>query len=123
DIAGKTGTTQANADGWFMAITPKLVIGCWVGADDPGIHFKTTADGQGAATALPIVAQLLQKVNKDHDLGIIATARFEPLEDRLVERLDCDMSRSDRNLFQRIFNLKKGTKETTFKVEKNRNAP
>lgn len=123
DIAGKTGTTQANADGWFMAITPKLVIGCWVGADDPGIHFKSTADGQGAATALPIVAQLLQKVNKDHDLGAIASARFEPLEDRLVERLDCDMSRSDRNLFQRIFNLKKGTKETKFKIEKNGKAP
>jgi penicillin-binding protein 1A len=54
DVAGKTGTTQANADGWFMAITPKLAIGTWVGADDPRIRFKNTKLGQGSNTALPI---------------------------------------------------------------------
>jgi penicillin-binding protein 1A len=123
DIAGKTGTTQANADGWFIGITPKLVIGCWVGADDPGIHFKTTAAGQGAATALPIVAKFLQQVNGDAELTSIARARFEPLDRRLMEKLDCDLSRSDRNLLQRIFNLKKGTKESRFKVDKKKDSP
>jgi len=68
DIAGKTGTTQSNVDGWFIAITPRLVVGTWVGADDPRIHFKSTALGQGAATALPIVARFFQKANKDSDL-------------------------------------------------------
>lgn len=54
DVAGKTGTTQANADGWFMAITPNLVMGSWVGADDPRIRFRSTELGQGSNTALPI---------------------------------------------------------------------
>src|SRR5690606_132460 len=68
DVAGKTGTTQLNVDGWFMAMTPKLVIGTWVGADDPRLHFKSTSLGQGAATALPITAYFLQKVNQDKSL-------------------------------------------------------
>jgi len=123
DIAGKTGTTQSNADGWFIGITPKLVIGCWVGADDPGIHFRTTSSGQGAATALPIVAKLLQQVNKDRALAPIAMAKFPPLDRRLMEKLDCDLYRSDRNLFQRIFNLKKGTKETKFKLDADKDLP
>src|SRR5690606_29456133 len=65
DIAGKTGTTQENADGWFMAMTPKLVMGSWVGADDPRIRFRSTYLGQGSNTALPVVAYFLQEVNKD----------------------------------------------------------
>ncbi len=118
DIAGKTGTTQSNTDGWFIGITPKLVIGCWVGADDPALHFRRTSSGQGATTALPIVAQLLQKVNKDKDLRSISTAKFAPLSSELINRLDCDLSRSDRNFFQRIFNKKKGTKTTQYKEDK-----
>jgi len=115
DIAGKTGTTQANADGWFIAITPKLVIGCWIGADDPLIHFKSTSMGQGAATAMPMVARFLQQVNKDPDFRRIALARFDPLSNDLMDKLDCDLSRSDRNLLQRIFNRKKGVKEKKFR--------
>ncbi|HEX6890973.1 MAG TPA: penicillin-binding transpeptidase domain-containing protein, partial [Chryseolinea sp.] len=118
DIAGKTGTTQSNTDGWFIGITPKLVIGCWVGADDPALHFRRTSSGQGATTALPIVALLLQKVNKDRDLRNISTARFAPLSSELMDRLDCDLARSDRNFFQRIFNKKKGTKTTQYKEDK-----
>jgi penicillin-binding protein 1A len=118
DIGGKTGTTQSNTDGWFIGITPKLVIGCWVGADDPALHFRRTSTGQGATTALPIVATLLQKVNKDPELRSISAARFAPLSPELMERLDCDLSRSDRNFFQRIFNKKKGTKTTKYKEDK-----
>ncbi len=115
DIAGKTGTTQANADGWFIGITPKLVMGCWVGADDPAIHFRSTSLGQGATTALPMVAGFLQKVNKDPEFREITRAQFSPLPGALAQKLDCDMSRSDRNLLQRIFNRKKGVKEKKFK--------
>lgn len=118
DIAGKTGTTQSNTDGWFIGITPKLVIGCWVGADDPSLHFRRTSSGQGAATALPIVASLFQKMNKDPDLRNISAAKFPPLSSELMARLDCDLSRSDRNFFQRIFNKKKGTKTTQYKEDK-----
>lgn len=90
-------------------------MGCWIGADDPAIHFKTTAMGQGAATALPLVAGFLQRMNKDPDLKELSLARFPPLSNELVQQLDCDLSRSDRNLLQRIFNRKKGVKEKKFK--------
>jgi penicillin-binding protein 1A len=115
DIAGKTGTTQSNADGWFIGITPNLVIGAWVGADDPRMHFRSTAQGQGSATALPIVAKLLQHANKDQSLKHFTKAKFSPISSQLLDRLDCDMERSDRNFFQRLFNIKRKVKERKFK--------
>jgi membrane carboxypeptidase/penicillin-binding protein len=66
DIAGKTGTTQSNADAWFIGFTPDLVVGCWVGFDQPSVHFASTATGQGGAAALPIVGGFLQKVYSQH---------------------------------------------------------
>lgn len=65
DFAGKTGTTQNNSDGWFIGLTPNLVTGCWVGADDPRIHFRTTTYGQGAYMALPIVGKFFYKTYRD----------------------------------------------------------
>jgi len=65
DFAGKTGTTQNNSDGWFVGITPNLVTGCWVGADDPRVHFRTTTYGQGAYMALPIVGKFFHKTYRD----------------------------------------------------------
>lgn len=115
DVAGKTGTTQLNVDGWFIAITPKLVIGSWVGADDPRLHFKSTSIGQGAATALPITAYFLQRVNQDKTLKSIANAKFPPLPPELQEELDCKTFRSDLNFFQRIFKKKKKTKAKKFR--------
>lgn len=115
DIAGKTGTTQHNVDGWFMAITPKLVIGTWVGADDPRLHFNSTRIGQGAATALPMTAFFLKKVNADKNLRDIANARFAPLSAELKEELDCKTYKSDLNLFERIFKTRKKTKAKEFR--------
>jgi penicillin-binding protein 1A len=120
DVAGKTGTTQLNVDGWFMAITPKLVIGTWVGADDPRLHFKSTTLGQGAATALPITAFFLQKVNQDKTLTEISGAKFAPLPAELQHELDCKTFKSDLNIFERIFKKKKKTKVKKFRgVRKN----
>jgi penicillin-binding protein 1A len=115
DIAGKTGTTQANADGWFIGVTPHLVIGAWVGADDPRLHFRSTSQGQGSATALPIVARFLQHANKDEKLKHFTKAKFSPLAPELLSRLDCDLERSDRNFFQRLFNIKRKVKDRKFK--------
>lgn len=115
DVAGKTGTTQLNVDGWFMAITPKLVIGTWVGADDPRLHFRSTALGQGSATALPITAYFLQHVNADPSLRGISRAKFAALSPELLEELDCKTSKSDLNIFQRIFKKKKKTKVKKFR--------
>jgi penicillin-binding protein 1A len=115
DIAGKTGTTQSNTDGWFIGITPKLVVGAWVGADDPRLHFRNTSQGQGSATALPIVGRLLQHAGKDKRLSDITKANFPPLAPELLARLDCDLERSDRNFFQRLFNIKRKVKDRKFK--------
>ncbi|MDQ2656441.1 MAG: transglycosylase domain-containing protein [Bacteroidota bacterium] len=115
DVAGKTGTTQLNVDGWFMAMTPHLVIGSWVGADDPTLHFRSTSLGQGAATALPITAYFLEKVNHDKTLREISQARFSPLSAELLEELDCKTYKSDLNIFQRIFKKKKKTKVKKFR--------
>ncbi|MBR4468186.1 MAG: PBP1A family penicillin-binding protein [Bacteroidales bacterium] len=69
-IAGKTGTTQKNSDGYFMGITPDLTTGVWVGAEDRSVHFRSTRLGQGSHTALPIWAMYMKKVYNDSKLGI-----------------------------------------------------
>jgi len=74
--AGKTGTTNSAADGWFMGLTPDLVTGVWVGADDKQIHFSNYPWGQGAWMALPIYGYYMNKVYSDKTLDI-STADFE----------------------------------------------
>lgn len=76
-IAGKTGTTNNNADGWFIGYVPSLVTACWVGGEDRDIHFTSTAEGQGASTALPIWALFMRSVYKDKTLGY---NQFEPFK-------------------------------------------
>jgi penicillin-binding protein 1A len=63
--AGKTGTTQSNSDGWFVGLTPDLVTGVWVGAEDRSVRFRSMTWGQGARMALPIYGYYMQKVYKD----------------------------------------------------------
>jgi len=63
--AGKTGTTQGNSDAWFMGLTPKLVTGVWVGAEDRVVRFRSTAMGQGARAALPIYGYYMQRAYRD----------------------------------------------------------
>lgn len=70
EIAGKTGTTQNNSDGWFMGVVPNLVSGVWVGGEDRAIHFDGLKEGQGANMALPIWALYMQKVYADPEVGI-----------------------------------------------------
>ena len=74
EIGGKTGTSQKNADGWFMGVTPKLVAGAWMGGEDPSIRFL--AGGEGAAVALPIFGGFMKRVYADPRLGIKKTDLF-----------------------------------------------
>ena len=74
---GKTGTTNDNADGWFMAFTPDLVSGTWVGGEDRYIHFNNMAQGQGASMALPIYGKYISKVYADPELHYSQESRFE----------------------------------------------
>ena len=69
-MAGKTGTTNDNSDGWFIGYTPKITAGVWVGAEDRYVHFANNSLGQGANMALPIWAIWMKKVMADSSLGI-----------------------------------------------------
>lgn len=87
-IAGKTGTTQNQSDGWFMGITPELVSGVWTGCEDRSVHFRTTNLGQGANMALPIWAFYMKKVLADPGLNY-SKEDFEKPEKPLSVELDC----------------------------------
>ena len=86
-VAGKTGTTQNQSDGWFIGLTSDLVTGVWVGCDDRSAHFRSIAQGQGANTGLPIWAMYMQKVVKDKKLNIHFTD-FE-IPDNISVETDC----------------------------------
>lgn len=102
DLAGKTGTTQDNKDGWFVGMNPELVCVTWVGSDDHRIGFRNTAIGQGANSALPIFAGLMQKMNSDSSFDEITNARFSPLSPELAEMMECPPEERD-NFLERLF--------------------
>ena len=77
EIGAKTGTTNRNADAWFMGFTPQLVSGCWVGGEDRDIHFDTMRMGQGATMALPIWAYYMKKVYADPSLPYDESVKFD----------------------------------------------
>jgi len=88
-IGGKTGTTNANSDGWFMAITPQLVAGVWTGCEDRAFHFTSTAQGDGATTALPIYAGFMKRVYASSKLKM-SKADFEPPKNGVSITFDCN---------------------------------
>jgi len=87
-IAGKTGTTQNQSDGWFMGVVPNLTTGVWVGGEERAVHFADIARGQGATMALPIWALYMKKLYADKTLKI-SDQEFEKPKDFDLE-LDCD---------------------------------
>lgn len=86
-IAGKTGTTQNNSDGWFMGMVPNLVTGVWVGGEERSIHFKSIYYGQGASMALPIWGLYMKKNYEDEELGVSMEDFVEP--ENLSINVDC----------------------------------
>jgi penicillin-binding protein 1A len=94
-IAGKTGTTQNNSDGWFMGITPDLVSGVWVGCEDRGAHFRSTALGQGANMALPIWAKYMKKVYADPELKI-SRGDFPWPKNPIKVEIDCSKYKQEQ---------------------------
>jgi len=88
-IAGKTGTTQSQADGWFLGYTPDLVAGAWVGGEYPTVRFRTTTLGQGANMALPIYGKFFQKIrNAKHTRSYVETG-FNPLTEEQYLAINC----------------------------------
>ncbi|MDE6461571.1 MAG: transglycosylase domain-containing protein [Muribaculaceae bacterium] len=88
-MGAKTGTTNSNSDAWFMAFSPEIVAGTWVGGEERYIHFNSMTFGQGAAAALPIFGKFMSRVYADKSLPYSQTARFEfPAGVNLCERED-----------------------------------
>jgi len=106
-IAGKTGTTNDNSDGWFIGVTPQLVTGVWTGCEDRDIHFRTEQLGEGANTALPIFALYMQKVYANPALGIKKNVDFDPPKSGVGITIDCGQYNQQQ----------KGTNEVDKKLE------
>jgi len=94
-IAGKTGTTQNQSDGWFMGMVPNLVTGVWVGAEDRAAHFSSITYGQGAAMALPIWGMYMKSCYADEELNVSQEEFEKPLE--LSIEVDCRNYNSSTN--------------------------
>ncbi|MEQ8323456.1 MAG: transglycosylase domain-containing protein [Vicingaceae bacterium] len=88
-IAAKTGTTQNHSDGWFLGLTPDLVTGVWVGAEDPGVRFSTLSKGMGTNMALPMWGYFMQKVYADSTIKV-SKGDFEKPEKKISIELDCN---------------------------------
>jgi len=89
EAGGKTGTTNDHVDGWFMGITPNLVVGTWVGGEDQWIRFKNKSLGQGGKMAYPFFAKLMLKLEADKDLDFDTKATFFKPPGELGIELDC----------------------------------
>jgi penicillin-binding protein 1A len=92
-IAGKTGTTQNQSDGWFMGMVPNLVTGVWVGGEERSIHFSRLKYGQGASMALPIWALYMKKNYANEEIGVSKDA-FEVPEEMSIN-IDCSKESQD----------------------------
>jgi len=127
EFAGKTGTTQDQADGWFIGMTPTLVAGAWVGGEDPSIHFRSLGEGAGGHTALPIVGQFYSQILHQSKFQKMRFSTFEsPTEESLAlmdippyrEIIEVGLRGFIRNLFgkkdiQEKSDLKMKEKSTT----------
>ena len=118
DIAGKTGTTQEHADGWFIGITPDLVTGVWVGAESPAVRFRTLTLGQGSNTALPIWGEFMALLTRSSEFSAFRYSRFRPLPPTLQARLACasfldqvPVPTTSENFLDRIFDRLRGKRK------------
>jgi penicillin-binding protein 1A len=89
EVGGKTGTTQNHSDGWFMGVTPNLVVGTWVGGEDRWIRFRDLNLGQGSVMARPIFIDLIKRIEADPSIDFETSARFHK-PDRLSISIDCE---------------------------------
>jgi penicillin-binding protein 1A len=90
DIGGKTGTSQSQADGWFIGFTSNLVTGAWVGAENPSVHFKTMDLGQASHTALHISGELLRMLNKDVSYQYYLKQGFKKPSKDILKLFNCN---------------------------------
>ncbi len=115
DIAGKTGTSQNNSDGWFIGFTPDLIAGVWVGGLHPEIRFRSTRLGAGAKTALPMWGIFFNKLLADPEFEYLKNRTFPPLSEELAAALECDPIFFDMedNWFFNLFGGGRSDSDTT----------
>ncbi len=90
EVGGKTGTTQNHSDGWFMGITPNLVVGTWVGGEDRWIRFRDLANGQGSVMARPVFIDLIKRLENDPTSDYDASSKFQKPIGELSITIDCE---------------------------------
>jgi penicillin-binding protein 1A len=123
ELAGKTGTTQNNSDGWFIGFNAKIAVGVWVGAEWPEVRFRSTRLGQGSSSALPIFGHFMRKAYRDERYKSVRYARFAQPNDTVLALMQCPLYLEDlpilagyeedgyyyfednRSLLQRLLNL------------------
>ena len=113
DIAGKTGTTQNQADGWFVGYTPQLVVGVRVGANDMNIHFNSTSLGQGANMALPIFGLFMQQCLQSQTYRNWKNLTFPVIPATQQKQLEKPEFKEHMGLFDRVGNKKLEKREFT----------
>lgn len=94
EVGGKTGTTNDYRDGWFMGITPELIVGTWVGGDEQFVRFRSISDGAGSQMARPFFAEFMKRVEADKKIDFDTEARFVVPDETL--ELDCDKHKANR---------------------------
>jgi penicillin-binding protein 1A len=109
DIAGKTGTTQNQSDGWFIGMVPNLATGIWVGCEDRSARFRSITYGQGAAMALPVWGVFMKKCYADKELNI-SKQEFEEPEESVI-KVDCDQKNYIKKRNRDSTSVKKDTDE------------
>ena len=116
-VGGKTGTTNDYADGWFMSVTPELVMGTWVGGDDKWIRFLTLANGQGFEMARPIVKKFVQKLEKDSLANFNSNVSFPEPPSGFNSLRDCDKYKQIKPEEEQSLRLEKKQKFDEFEEE------
>lgn len=107
DLAGKTGTTQNQTDGWFMALHPRMVIGVWVGGDNPVVRFRSLTYGQGGFMALPIAGRFLNKLYNDPRYNYLQHAQFA-IPDSIYGLFNCqDYNENAKDVVIDVFKMEK----------------
>ena len=113
EVGGKTGTTNDYVDGWFIGITPDLVVGTWVGGEDPWIKFNSLSDGQGSVMAKPFFKNFLTRLESSEDVDYDATARFP----KPIGGLDIETDCAKYNAFRKEVILDQFSSDETFQEE------
>ncbi|WP_224482784.1 transglycosylase domain-containing protein [Robertkochia aurantiaca] len=113
-LAGKTGTTQNNKDGWFIGMNPQMISVTWVGNDDHRIGFKDTRTGQGAHSALPYFAGWFSSLINTGTAPEVTRATFEEVPDEILESLACEPTKKD-GFFKRLFSNPDKIKKKKFR--------